>query len=150
MKSLNRLKIGLLIVAMAGSGFSAAGSNHYRWLNERGEPVFSDRPPPKGVDYEVVSSQSSLKRNVSAEEGAVPPETQSRAGNEFDQIDTAAVELSKKNAELCKRAEMNLIALNSADKVNVRNDQGELRELSPQEMELARQTAKAQMSVYCE
>ncbi len=51
------------------SSFSAnAGRNYYRWMDERGNPVHSDRPPPKGIDYEVVSTGSSLIRQVDAEE----------------------------------------------------------------------------------
>jgi hypothetical protein len=125
-------------------------NNHYRWLDDRGNPVYSDRAPPKGVDYEVISAGSSLKRVVSAEEGAVPLEIEPRAGNEFDQVDAAKAKRIKKNPELCQRARKNLETLTSSPKVKVRNDQGEVRYLDPAEMEVQRQTAKAQISVYCE
>lgn len=135
-----------LLVTWASVGLS--GATHYKWINERGEPVYSDRPPPKGVDYEVVSTTSSFKRIVDGDEGAVPLETDPRVGNNFDQVNTA--QKSKKNPEMCQRAKTNLESLSSSDQVKVRNDRGEIRMLSPEEMEVERQTARAQISVYCE
>jgi hypothetical protein len=140
----------LLTLLVTSSIHSVAGNNQYRWVNSRGNPVYSDRPPPKGVDYEVVSAGSSLKRVVSAGEGAVPLEIEPRVGNEFDQVDTAGAKRARKNPELCQRARKNLEALTSSPKVKVRNDQGEVRFLTPEEMEVQRQTARAQISVYCE
>ena len=83
------VKMLLLAVVIMTGNQGIAGNTHYRWLNDRGEPVYSDRPPPQGVEYEVMSTTSSFKRAVSAEEGAVPLETESRVGNEFEEIDTA-------------------------------------------------------------
>lgn len=139
-----------LLMLLFNSNSSVADNNHYRWLDNRGEPVYSDRPPPQGIDYEVISAGSSLKRIVSAEEGAVPPETEPRMGNDFDQVDTAVAKRSKKNPELCQRAKTNLEALTTSAQVKVRNNQGEVRLLSPEEMAIEQQTAKAQISVYCE
>lgn len=140
----------LLALLATSATQSMADNNHYRWIDDRGNPVYSDRAPPKGVDYEVVAAGSGLKRVVDAEEGAVPPEVEPRVGNEFDQVDTMTAKRSKKNPELCERARKNLEALTSSDQVKVRNDQGEARLLTPEEMEVQRQTAKAQISVYCE
>jgi len=144
------LNAALLLVMAIGSVESVADSNHYRWINSRGEPVYSDRPPPKGVDYEVISTQSTLKRVVSGDEGAVPLEVNPSASNDFDPVDSAEEGRSKKNSALCERAKMNLVALEAPRKATVRNDQGEQRELSPQEREVAKQTAKAQIDAYCD
>jgi hypothetical protein len=120
----------------------ASETNHYRWSNERGEPIYSDRPPPKGTDYEVISSSSRLKRSVSAEEGAVPPELTPEAADGSGG--------SKKNTGLCEKAKMNLLSLQGTHKVSVRDDQGQVRELSPQEREIAKQTAQATIDMYCD
>jgi hypothetical protein len=129
---------------------SNAGEAHCRWMDERGYPVHRDRPPPKGVDYEVVSAGSSRKRAVSSDEGAVPLETDSGVGNGFTQVDSTEAKRSNKNPEICQRTRTNLEALTSSAKVRVRNEQGEVRFLSPEEMEVQRQTPEAQISVYCE
>jgi hypothetical protein len=150
--TLNKIPVKMLLLAvviMTGNQ-GIAGNTHYRWLNDRGEPVYSDRPPPQGVEYEVISTSSSFKRAVSADEGAVPLETESRVGNEFEQIDTAEQKRQKKNPELCQRARTNLEALTSSDQVKIRNDQGEIRLLTPEEMQIQRVTAEEQVRVYCD
>lgn len=139
---------GLLALLVLWGTAGTAETMHYRWLNDRDEPVYSDRPPPKGVDYEVISSSSSFKRQVSGEEGAVPLETDPTPSNPFDQVNTERK--TKKNPEMCQRAKTNLEALTSSDKVKIRNNQGETRMLTPEEMAVERQTAKAQVDVYCE
>jgi len=139
----------LLCIAALSAGQATAGKTHYRWLDDRGNPVHSDRPPPKGVDYEVISTGSGLKRVVSAEEGAVPAEVNPRAGNEFDQVNVAERERSKKNPELCSRAQQNLEALTGETEVKVRTEQGEERFLSDEEVIIEREKARAQISVYC-
>ena len=128
-----------------------AGTNHYRWTDDRGHPVHSDRPPPKGVDYEVITTGSNLTRQVEAEEGAVPAEVEPRVGNDFEQIDpkakTAAV---KKNAEYCQRAKDNLRALDTSARIRVRDENGELRFLNEEEKKTQREDAQAGISNYCE
>jgi hypothetical protein len=145
----NLLCTALLCAAAVSAVQTAAGTTHYRWLNERGHPVHSDRPPPKGVDYEVITTGSGLKRVVTAEEGAVPPEVTPRVGNDFDPVDEDEARRSKKNPELCSRARSNLEALTTKSKVIMRNDQGEERVLSEEEIESEREKAEALVSVYC-
>jgi hypothetical protein len=147
-----RCRVGIMtsvLLFATSSAVCVAGSTHYTWYNERGQPVYSDRPPPKGVDYEVASSSSTFKRVVSGEEGAVPLETDPSPSNQFDQVKKTGSN-TRKNPELCQRAKNNLEALTSSDQVNVRNNQGEVRMLSPEEMKIERQTARAQVSVYCD
>jgi hypothetical protein len=140
----------VLAAAVGGSVAGFADTNYYRWIDNRGNPVHSDRPPPKGIDYEVVSTQSSFTRAVSAEEGAVPAEVEPRVGNEFTPEDSSAADRSKKNSELCQRARSNLETLTASDTVNIRNNEGEVQQLNPQELQVQRATAKAQVEVYCE
>lgn len=146
-----KLTLGATILCFAAisASLQAQGTVHYRWLNERGNPVHSDRPPPKGIDYEVITTGSGLKRVVSGEEGAVPPEVKPRVGNNFTQVDEEEAKRSKKNPELCKRAKTNLEALTGNAKVRIRDDQGEERFLSEEEVIVEREKARAQVSVYC-
>ena len=129
---------------------TTAANTHYRWLDDRGNPVHSDRPPPKGTDYEVITTGSSLIRKVSGDEGAVPPETQPRVGNEFDQIDMEAPAEVEKNPEYCERAQKNLEALENANRIRVRNDQGEMRILSDEEREAEKIKARDAIADHCE
>ncbi len=148
-------KFLVAIVAAGVLGLAAlnahAGQTHYRWLDDRGNPVHSDRPPPEGIDYEVVSTESSLIRQVDAEEGAVPPEVDPKPGNEFKQVNKSAeMQATPKNPEYCKRAQENLNTLNTSARIRLRDDNGEFRFLS--EEEKAEQRAKAEeiIELYCE
>jgi Domain of unknown function (DUF4124) len=141
----------VLVVISAGSLASPEQINYYRWLDGSGNPIVSDRPPPAGTDYEVVSTQSTMKRSVEAEEGAVPLAIDPTTGAEITQQESAEAEAQriKQNAELCEKAKSNLEALSGTATVTIRNDEGEARALTPQEMEIQRTTTTSQIKVYC-
>ncbi|MDG1389361.1 MAG: DUF4124 domain-containing protein [Halioglobus sp.] len=143
------LRASLLCIAVTSVNIHAAGTIHYRWMDDRGNPVHSDRPPPKGIDYEVVTTGSGIKRVVPGEEGAVPPEVSPRAGNEFTPVDEQNAQHSKKNAERCQRAIANLEALTENAKIRFRDNRGEERFLTTEEVIVETEKAKAQVSVYC-
>ena len=143
----------LAVAAALGLALAAAcvqaGSTYYKWLDERGNPVYKDRPPPAGVPYEVISTGSNLIRQVDADEGAVPPTTEPTVGNEFEQV-KAKQEPVKKNPEQCQRARENLETLNTKVRIQIRNDQGEIRPLSEEEKEVQRKQAMDTIAVHCE
>nr|WP_241262736.1 DUF4124 domain-containing protein [Parahaliea mediterranea] len=138
-----------LLLACTSPGASADKS-YYRWLDDRGNPVHSDRPPPAGTPYEVISAGSSLKRVVTPDEGAVPPEVKPRVGNEFEQVDTKAKEEQfEKNPELCELARSNLSTLNSAARVRLRDENGELVFLSDEQKAAEVAKAEQMIDVHC-
>jgi hypothetical protein len=139
-----------LAIALGSISLSASADKvYYRWKDDRGNPVHSDRPPPAGIDYEVVSTGSNLKRDVSATEGAVPPEIEPRVGNEFEQTRTGLPTVEK-NPEFCRRAQQNLESLDTAPRIRVRDDQGEYRYLSDEERAAERKKALDAIRVHCE
>lgn len=145
----------LALVAMLASGLSVtsfADDTYYRWRDDRGRMVVSDRPPTGDIDYEVVSQRSSKIRRVQAGEGAVPAEVESRPGNEFEQVDTRneTMEAIAKNPEACARAQENLKTLNTSARIRIRDDQtGEPRFLSEEEKETQREKARDIIRVHC-
>ena len=139
---------GAVLMLALSSLSTSAGKNHYRWINDRGVEVHSDRPPPKGIDYEVISTGSSLTREVEAGEGAVPAEVEPRVGNEFRQTDTAK-QVVEKNPEYCQRARDNLETLNSIARIRLRDDQGEWRYIDEEEKEQQRQQAQDTIATHC-
>ena len=139
----------LLALATLGAAAAEAGTTHYRWINERGYPVHSDRPPPEGIDYEVITTGSGLKRVVPAEEGAVPPEVNPSVGNEFEPVDEDEASRSRKNPELCQRARSNLEALTTKSTVIMKDDQGDDRVLTAEEIASETRKAEALVEVYC-
>jgi hypothetical protein len=143
---------GALILATALLTFSSfgahAGAVVYRWKDAAGNPVNSDRPPPQGTDYEVISTTSSMVRPVDAQEGAVPLQVKPTANNDFKPVeaDKPAVE---KNPEYCQRAKDNLLQIDSHGRIRLRDDQGEVRYLTEEEKEAERKNALDAMKVFC-
>ena len=128
---------------------TARAETYYRWKDERGQPVHSDRPPPKGVNYEVVSTSSTLVRPVEGDTGAVPKKVTPTVSNDFEPVETKKVTVEK-NPEHCARARENLATLNSSARIRLRNDQGEYRYLDEEEKEAQRQQALDTIEVHCE
>jgi hypothetical protein len=150
-KGKNKLAIWASLVVFIGtiSLPSVAENTYYRWKDDRGNPVHSDRPPPEGTDYEVVSTGTSMVRKVEAGEGAVPADLESAPGNEFERVETAKREV-KKNPEICERATDNLTTLDTHARIRVRDDQGNYRYIDEDEKTAQRAQAKEQMRIYCE
>jgi len=132
----------LLILCLGATVSVAEKENHFRWVNDAGETVYSDRPPPAGVDYEIVSSKSGTTRSVTASEGAGQLSAAEQAA-----VDEA--ELARQVAESCKKARANLAALAGDARIVVRTPDGEMKTLSPEEIELQRETARSQVEAYC-
>lgn len=140
----------ILVTTLSVYGAAAnAGQNVYRWLDDRGNPVNSDRPPPQGIKYEVISTQSSMVRSVDADEGAVPAEVKPSVGNEFEPKDTTKLKVEK-NPEYCERAKQNLAALDSNARIKLRNEKGEVHYLSKEEIQLERNKAIETMKLNCD
>lgn len=154
-----------LLVLTAGFGATLgatlqAADSYYRWKDERGNMVVSDRPPEASIEYEVFSTGSNRFRRVSPGEGAVPAETTSRPGNRFQasdraddsgSMDTVAVEvLPEKDPEICDRARQNLETLETAARIRVRDEAGELRYLTADEIAVQRKNALDNIDVHCE
>ena len=126
----------LALLLLATSLSYAASNTHYRWLDKFGNPVHSDRPPPAGTEYEVVSTGSNMVRKVSASEGAVPAVAEPSVGNQFEAVIDGKPKPPAKNPEYCKRAQDNLNTLDSTARIRIRNDEGEFRYLNEEEKEL--------------
>lgn len=138
-----------LLLVVVFSYVATAGETYYRWTDERGNMLHSDRPPPAGIDYEVVSTDSNEIRKVDGESGAVPLEVRPRVGNEFETYPKEPKDF-KKSAETCKRAKENMAALNSGEVIRMRNAQGELRELTAEDIAYQRQRAEEVMRAHCD
>ena len=151
LKRLFSLRSAPLLAALLGAGFAqhSLAEVHYRWIDERGHPVHSDRPPPGNIDYEVVAPGAGTKRSVQAGRGAVPADLEPKVGNEFEPAPVVEKPIPK-NPEYCQRAQDNLWRYENAARVRLRNDQGEVYYVGPEEREARRQDALKAIDVYCE
>lgn len=144
------LQGGMVVLLATGSLHVGAADTYYRWTNERGHPVHSDRPPSNGVNYEVVSSRSGMKRVVSGEQGAVPMEVTSRTGNEFTPVPSKTASTSAKNPGLCASARNNLQTIQNNARVQIRDDQGGMKYINDEERLELMNKNKSLISQYCD
>ena len=143
----------MLAMAMAFLGAAAlAGNELYRWQDDRGNQVNSDRPPPAGIPYEVISTDSGLVRRVnvadplSKPEQEAPPEESAAADN----AETPASQPVKKNPKYCEQAKQNLQTLETAPRVRMRDEDGEYRYLTDDERAGQIRRARDTINVHCE
>jgi hypothetical protein len=155
-KSLNKgfTRIAVLALVLAGASLSttatAVEKGYYKWTDSGGRPQHSDRPPPAGVDYDFVSTDSGLTRRVTKEKPSAPkavttPAPKKSADDTRDN-DPVAIE---KNPALCDHARANLDTLNSKARVRIRDDDGAIRYLTPDEKDIQRQKAQDLIAVHC-
>jgi hypothetical protein len=142
------LLLAVAVPTLCGS-LANAGQVVYRWMDSQGNPVNSDRPPPVGTEYEVISTNSSMVRAVDADEGAVPLKVKPSPDNQFEPVDTATPKIER-NPEYCQRAQENLAALDSKVRIQMRNEQGEVHFLTEEERNVQRQKALDTIKVHCE
>ncbi|MEM9255455.1 MAG: DUF4124 domain-containing protein [Pseudomonadota bacterium] len=137
------------VVLTLGAAQAPLGATYYRWIDDRGHTVHSDRPPPKGVEYEVISTESSFMRPVEADEGAVPLSVDPNPSDEFTRIDTGSGGIEK-NPEFCQRALDNLTTLATEAQIQVRNSEGELVFLSDEQRQEQVRRAEETAAEHCD
>lgn len=144
------LQGSLIVLLTAGSLHVGAADSYYRWLDNRGNPVHSDRPPPAGVDYEVVSTRSGLKRVVTGEQGAVPREVVPTVSNEFEPVPRVASPSITQNPEICRIARSNLTTVTEFARVETKDSQGNMRYLTEEERLAEITKAEELIGIHCE
>lgn len=130
---------------------SFASDGYYKWVDERGNPQHSDRPPPGGIAYEFISTDSGMKRRVSASANSGSSPASAMPAAKQQPTSTVAEEQSriKKNPAYCDQAKANLDTLNSAARVRIRGTDGEIRYLTEEEKDIQRKKANDMIAVHC-
>lgn len=137
-----------MALALTASSLTAlAGTNYYRWIDEQGNTIHSDRPPTNGTDYEVVRSGARFESAITDnEETSLEDEDDSAQ----EPVNDASSGKSQKNSEMCEIAKENLAALLSKGKVAMRNDKGEVQELTAEQIQEHLKATRGQINAYCE
>ena len=138
-------KILMLALIMGMAPALATGSSVYKWTDDDGVTHFGDRAPTGG-NAEQVNVRSGTSRSG---EGRGSPqeqlnELQERQQNEAQRREeTAAEEARRKQREAnCATARSNLDLINRNARIRAEGEDGELRYLSPEEIDERRQEFK--------
>jgi len=136
---------------MACSGSSiGASETYYRWNDASGNPVNSDRPPPVGVEYDVITTNTSLKRRENSMDDAPSAESSALNSKLEGETPTAQTPVTTKNPEACKQARLNLETLTTSARIRVADGNGNYRYLNEDEKETQRNNAEAVIARDCE
>ena len=63
------------ILLLLLQGQPAGASPTYRWVDDNGNPVLSDRPPPAGTPYTEIEIKTGLKRYAKSANAATEPQS---------------------------------------------------------------------------
>jgi hypothetical protein len=143
------LTLAIATLALTGS-YSSASEVVYRWNDEAGNQVNSDRPPPQGIPYEVITTKSSMVSAVTAPGSTEPAEKKTQEGAESQPAAVGGIRKGVKNPEYCRQARDNLAALDSDVTIQMRNEKGEMYALSAAEREVQRKKAVDTIKISCD
>ena len=147
--------LALIVVGMSlPATVVAIEKGYYKWVDSGGRPQHSDRPPPPGIEYDFVSMETGLSRRVTLDEMKAAGGTNSTTAStsrpaKKKALRTGAQLAADKNPELCDHARANLDTLNSKARVRIRDADGAIRYLTPDEKDLQRQKAQDLIAVHC-
>lgn len=148
------LRSTILVLSIASVPLAA--ETIYRWQDDRGNLVVSDRPPEDGtVAYETVrigrSAMASAFRNPAESEPASGPETDAPvgAGDRGSRAAPGGGE-PEKDPEACRTARENLKTLETFARIRTKDENGEYYYLTEEEKELRREQAREAIRVFCE
>jgi hypothetical protein len=139
--------VTLLAILGLTPAWVATAGDMYRWSDNNGNPVISDRPPPLGVPYTVIDAERyGAKANVVA---ASPPpsneqaqrETSSPAGDRQSGGGGGTRVEIEKHPELCDQAKDAIFQLETFARVRVTDKDGTVRFMTDEER--AEQLARA-------
>ena len=118
----------------------ASASTTYRWADENGNPVLSDRPPEAGVPYTEVGVDTGIRRypkpvapKVATPKDAATGGTSAPMAGTSDQITSDVTIVAEADPDLCERARDNIFKLETFPRMRVRDDSGEVRFMSDEE-----------------
>lgn len=145
--------VAIALLSLAGAQ-AVGAANLYRWTDSEGNPVISDRPPPHGVEFETISTRSSVVERVQDENSTAADAASEAAEAEPERDTEMRVEVEpkasiyKKNPENCKRARDNLEIL-ELPRIRIVDENGEGRFLTEEEREEQRNQAREAIAQSC-
>tara|TARA_R110001599_G_scaffold353823_1_gene599179 strand:+ start:63108 stop:63485 length:378 start_codon:yes stop_codon:yes gene_type:complete len=124
---------------------------YYRWTDASGTPVNSDRPPPAGVKYDVITTNTNRMVDGGRPEAGMPEEANEDPENAAAEKNTPAqTTASTKDPEACATARKNLETLNTHARIRVPDGNGNFRFIDAEEKAQQRENSEAAVAYYCE
>ena len=137
---------------------SASANTTYRWVDQNGNPVLSDRPPEAGVPYTEVGVDSGFKRYPKPTGVNEPDVNESgQAGASSTDLNSASAASSPTRSgvvspqpDLCDQAQDNIFKLETFPRMRVQDENGEVRFMTDEERSAQLATAYRVRDANCD
>lgn len=138
------LLLSCLGLTLASSLPALAGkSGYYRWIGADGEIHFGQKPPA-GTPYEFIESQTGRRAPDSSDSSTEKESSETQPPATSMQI------LPPKDPVICERAQNNMLSLQAAGaRIRATAKNGEVRYLSPEEIEVQKLRAQEAIDIHC-
>ena len=126
------------ILLLLLQGQPAGASSTYRWVDDNGNPVLSDRPPPTGTPYTEIEIKTGLKRYAKSTTAATEPpsvttELRAQQSTALAVADVNESVLPSASQDECEALDIDIERLTNYPRIIVRDDVGEEHLLGPEE-----------------
>ena len=144
-------------VALALSQTVSANTT-YRWVDQNGNPVLSDRPPEAGVPYTEVGVDSGFKRYPKPT-GMSEPDVNEPGATGASSTDSSSpsaassptrIEVVSPQPDLCDQAQDNIFKLETFPRMRVQDENGEVRFMTDEERSAQLATAYRVRDANCD
>ena len=135
-------------------GQLADASPTYRWVDDNGNPVLSDRPPPTGTPYTEIEIKTGLKRYAKSTTAATEPpsvttELTTQQSTALAVTDVNESVLPSASQDECAALDTDIERLTNYPRIIVRDEVGEEHLLSPEERATRLEEALAFAETFC-
>ena len=133
---------------------AAGASPTYRWVDDNGNPVLSDRPPPTGTPYTEIEIKTGLKRYAESTTAATEPpsvttELTTQQSTALAVTDVNESVLPYASQDECAALDTDIERLTNYPRIIVRDEVGEEHLLSPEERATRLEEALAFAETFC-
>ncbi|MDX9873413.1 MAG: DUF4124 domain-containing protein [Spongiibacteraceae bacterium] len=138
----------LAAVALMTTATAQAASGYYRWTDDSGKVQFTQQPPA-GRPYQFIRTSTGTAESAA---GTATPAAREPADDAAaaSQPITAFQGIPARDPAQCAQARSNLEVLNSSARIRGQSADGEMRYLTPDEIETQRKLAQEAADIYCE
>ena len=141
-------KIALACLIACLSAGAIAKSGYYRWLDDNGQPHFTQKPPLDRPSQFIETRRGYSSDEINPENPqSVPPKRADSAPT--DKAPKQLEILPDKDPERCAEARNALQNFSRGQRVRVTDDQGEARILNREEMDAQKAKAQELVNIYC-